>query len=84
MLRVLTPPQAWSPRVVSFLSQSLVCQVEYLSISDDGTGIQDLSQALSMADSTKLQRRNDEIGQFGKGLKFATWHLGDDCFIMTM
>ncbi len=62
----------------------MLCQIDYLSIQDDGKGIPDLSQALTFADSAKLERQDDEIGQFGKGLKYATWHLGDDCFIMTV
>ena len=59
-------------------------QIDYLEICDDGKGINNLSQALTFADSAKLERQDDEIGQFGSGLKYATWHLGDDCFIMTM
>jgi len=55
-----------------------------LSITDDGGGFANLSQAMSFNDSTNLVRTNHEIGQYGKGLKIATWHIGDDCFITTV
>jgi len=29
-------------------------------------------------------RRTDEIGRFGQALQHAPWHLGDDCFVMTV
>ena len=56
----------------------------YLSITDDGKGIQALDKALTLASSTKVEPTDHEIGQFGKGLKYAPWHIGDDCFIETM
>ena len=59
-------------------------KVSELSITDDGGGIRNLSQAMTFNDSTNLVRNNHEIGQYGKGLKVATWHIGDDCFIMTV
>ena len=59
-------------------------QIDYLEMRDDGKGISNMSQALAFAGSAKLDRKDDEIGQFGMGLKYATWHLGDNCFIMTM
>lgn len=55
-----------------------------LEIRDDGGGIADLKKALAFAGSTKVERTNFEIGQYGKGLKLAVWHLGDDCLILTV
>ena len=57
---------------------------DILTIFGDGTGIPNMSQAFTIADSTKTVRRTDEIGRFGQALQHAPWHLGDDCFIMTV
>ena len=55
-----------------------------MSIWDDGKGIPALDKALTLASSTKVEPTDHEIGQFGKGLKYATWYIGDDCLVETM
>lgn len=57
---------------------------DILALSGDGTGIRDMTRAVTMAGSSKGARWADEIGRFGQALLFATWHLADDCLHMTV
>jgi len=70
---------SWPVRI----SACVLLQVAPYGISG-GTGIPNMSQAFTIADSTKNVRRTDEIGRFGQALQHAPWHLGDDCFVMTV
>lgn len=65
-------------------TEAALLQVQYLRVKDDGLGIQSLSAAFTLAGSTKNEFHDDEIGQYGKGLNYATWHIGDDCFVMSV
>ena len=69
---------AWVPTHVNCIYQVRLLYQVYLSITDDGKGIQALEKALTLASSTKIEPTDHEIGQFGKGLKYAPWHIGDD------
>ena len=55
-----------------------------LALIGDGTGLLNMPQAITVAGSSKKERRADEIGRFGQALLFATWHLADDCLHMTV
>lgn len=63
---------------------SLLFQGTLLRVKDDGTGIKSLSKAFTLAGSSKLTPQDNEIGQYGKALNYATWHMGDDCFVMSV